>query len=122
MGDRPRVLRSIELGRNRHQLRLKSRRQQAHRLANAVFEAERQRIAAAYASAVEAARNAFDAVKHDPTHPDHDAARAEYERLRSLPPSYRTAHDALDTAIHAADAAFAAELDRIGAEHGVSVR
>ena len=89
-------------------------------------EAFRQALAAentTHAARYKAARDAFDAGKANP--------EATPEELRDLanafdaaanPADHGEARAELDRAVRAADAAYHAEIARIGAEHGVTMR
>jgi hypothetical protein len=67
------------------------------------------------------ARDEWQEVKSNPAHRHHDARRDAFRDAANQPPRFKPAHDALDAAIQAADAAFHETLVTIGAKHGVSV-
>ena len=90
---------------------------EAHEAFSSVYLAERVRHAAEY----ERASAAWNAVKSNPNAKGYDKAREEFE-LSKLPAIHDAARAELNRAIRAADAAYHAEVARLGLEHGVVVR
>jgi hypothetical protein len=68
-----------------------------------------------------AARDAFDALKPTPDAEGYETARQAFQGAK-LPADHTQARAELDRAIRAADEAYHAEVARLGAEHGVTVR
>ena len=91
-----------------------ARRQEAHRQAQATFDTERARITAERTALYERARDAWDAVKADPSHPDYDRCRAEFARIGSA--NYSPAHQALNDAVSRADTEYRATVGRLQQE------
>ena len=99
----------------------KSRRQQAVRDAHeefntAIAKADRERD-----DLYKAASEAWDAVKSDPNHPEHDETWVAFEQAKA-PAKHGPARRALDAALRQADQNYHAELAELGRAHGVSVR
>jgi len=101
-------------------LSAEARRQQAiseaHEAFSRAYLAEKARHAAEY----ERASAAWNAVKSNPNAKGYDKAREEFE-LSKLPAIHDAARAELNRAIRAADAAYHAEVARLGQEHGVTV-
>jgi len=90
---------------------------EAHEAFSRAYLAEKARHAAEY----ERANAAWNAVKSNPNAEGYDKAREEFE-LSKLPAIHDAARAELNRAIRAADAAYHAEVARLGLEHGVVVR
>lgn len=91
---------------------LEGRRQAAHQAAVATFQAAYEKLWADHRVARAVAFAAFDAVKGNPAHPGHDAARAALAALDRAPDD-RAIRGAHDRAIRAADDAYNAEAARL---------
>jgi len=89
---------------------------EAHEAFSRAYLAEKARHAAEY----ERASAAWNAVKSNPNAKGYDKAREEFE-LSKLPAIHDAARAELNRAIRAADAAYHAEVARLGQEHGVTV-
>jgi hypothetical protein len=89
---------------------------EAHEAFSRAYLVEKARHAAEY----ERASAAWNAVKGNPDANGYDKAREEFE-LAKLPANHDAARAELNRAIRAADAAFHAEVARLGQEHDVSV-
>jgi hypothetical protein len=97
----------------------KSRRQQAVRDAHeefntAISKADRERD-----GLYKAASEAWDAVKSNPNHPEHEEAWVAFEQTKA-PTNHGPARRALDAALREADQNYHAELADLGRTHGVS--
>jgi hypothetical protein len=95
------------------------RHQEAVRLAHeefnaAITQADRERD-----ELYKAASDAWDAVKSDPNHPEHDEAWVAFEQAKA-PANHGPARRALDAALRDADQNYHAELAELGREHGVN--
>jgi hypothetical protein len=99
----------------------KGRHQQAVRDAHekfntAISKADRERD-----DLYKAASEAWDAVKSNPNHPEHDEAWVALEHAKAQA-NHGPARRALDAALRLADQNYHAELAELGRTHGVSVR
>jgi hypothetical protein len=98
---------------SRHQVAIT----EAHAALDKAVADEKSRQVARY----QAASVAWDAVKSDANHPEHDQRHSAFDAAKQ-PADHRAAHDAHDRAVRNADAAYHAELVELGRAHGVSVR
>jgi hypothetical protein len=83
------------------------------------FLVKRAAILSDWANATNAAQRAWDALKSDPDHPQHDPARAAIEALRSAGPEYQAARGNLAAATTRADADYQAEMRVLRERHGI---
>jgi uncharacterized iron-regulated protein len=99
----------------------KGRHQQAIDDAHATFNKRVADEITARALRYENARDAFDALKPTPEAEGYETARQAFQGAKE-PADHSEARAELDRAIRAADAAYHAEVARLGQEHGISVR
>jgi hypothetical protein len=97
---------------NRHQVAIA----EAHATFNATVAVGDRARDARY----EAAAAAWEAVKSDVHHPEHDQRREAFDRAKQ-PADHTAARKALAGTVAEADSALHAELRQIGAEHGVLI-
>lgn len=88
------------------------KRLQAIRQAHEAFEIAKFKANADHAESYEAARIAFEIVKPVALHPNHDSARAEFERVASTAPDLSEARNELDAAIWRAEDVYRAGSQR----------
>jgi hypothetical protein len=104
---------AVTAAKGRHQQAVKG----AHEEFNtAISKADRERD-----DLYKAASEAWDAVKSNPNHPDHDEAWVALEQAKAQA-NHGPAHRALEAALRQADQNYHAELAELGRTHGVSVR
>ena len=99
----------------------KGRHQQAINDAHAAFNKRVAEEIGVRTARYETARGAFDALKPTPEAEGYETARQAFQDAK-LPADHTQARAELDRAIRAADEAYHAEVARLGAEHGVTVR
>jgi hypothetical protein len=104
---------AVARAQNRHQQAVRD----AHEEFNtAIAKADRERN-----DLYKAASEAWDAVKSNPNHPEHDEAWVAFEQAKA-PANHGPARRALDAALRQADQNYHAELTELGNAHGVSDR
>jgi hypothetical protein len=104
---------AMNAAKNRHQQAVRD----AHEEFNtAIAKADRERD-----DLYKAASEAWDAVKSDPNHLEHDETWVAFEQAKA-PANHGPARRALDAALRQADQNYHAELAELGRAHGVSVR
>jgi hypothetical protein len=95
-------------------------RQNAMRQAEADFTQARRAILDAWTANVQAIRAKWEAVRSDPSDPDHDAAKDAFDRLQQAGgPNYGPAYAQRDKAVRAADSGYHNTVAALRAKHGV---
>jgi hypothetical protein len=87
------------------------------------FQVHRERVVqirAEHALRIEAAHARWDALRSNPSHPDHDAAWAAFDAVKNATPDLKLAGDALAAAIRQIEAEHRGELRRLRDLHGVA--
>ena len=93
-------------------------RREAVRVATAAYVAARKQQLHDWGIARAAARQAFEAVKGEPNHPEHTKLR-DAVRALEIQPSSKPLRDQLDVDIRAADRQYHEALTRLRVEHGL---
>jgi hypothetical protein len=99
----------------------KAQHQEAISQANRTFNATHTETKLKHRKAYMAARAAWDATKSTPDAIGYEEARQAFVNANAVA-DHTEARAELDRAIRAADAAYDAEVARLGQEHGVTVR
>ena len=95
------------------------RHQEAVRVAHEEFNAAVAKADRDRDELYAAASDAWDAVKSDPNHPEHDETWVAFEQAKA-PANHGPARRALDAALRQADQNYHTELAELGRAHGVS--
>ena len=96
------------------------RKQQAISEAYRAFNAKHSETMRKHREAYMAARAAWDAVKSTPEADGYEEARQAF-MTANAPADHTEARAEMDSAIRAADTAYQAEVQKLAAEHGVTV-
>jgi hypothetical protein len=97
-----------------------NRRQNAMRVAEADFTLARRAILDEWTAKVQAVRATWEAVRSDPSDPEHDAAKDAFDHLQQAGgPNYGPAYALRDKAVQAADSEYHNTVAALRAKHGV---